>query len=257
MRFRPCIDIHNGKVKQIVGSSLKDAGDEAKENFISEKSASFYGNLYKEHNLPGGHVILLNHKESEFFEATKAQAMEALSSFPKGMMVGGGINDENATQFLDAGASHVIVTSFVFKDGEFNEKNLQKLVRAVGKENICLDLSCKRQNNDYYIVTDRWQNFTNVKIDKATLEELSNECDEFLIHAADVEGKKKGIDVELAKILGEVENFPITYAGGIGTMSDISLLREAGNNRLDYTIGSALDIFGGELPFEQIASLKD
>ena len=256
MRFRPCIDIHNGQVKQIVGSTLKDEGNEAKENFISTKGAGYYATLYKERNLPGGHIILLNHKDSEFFEATRNQAMEALKAFPNGMMIGGGVTDENANEYIEAGASHVIVTSFVFKNGEFNEKNLEKLINAVGKDHICLDLSCKKKNNDYYIVTDRWQNFTNVRIDKKTLEDLSQSCDEFLIHAADVEGKKKGIDEELASILGEVENFPITYAGGIGNLSDIEKLKIAGNNRLDYTIGSALDLFGGELPFEKIADMK-
>ncbi len=256
MRFRPCIDIHNGQVKQIVGSTLKDEGNEAKENFISTKGAGYYATLYKERNLPGGHIILLNHKDSEFFEATRNQAMEALKAFPNGMMIGGGVTDENANEYIEAGASHVIVTSFVFKNGEFNEKNLEKLINAVGKDHICLDLSCKKKNNDYYIVTDRWQNFTNVRIDKKTLEDLSQSCDEFLIHAADVEGKKKGIDEELASILGEVENFQITYAGGIGNLSDIEKLKIAGNNRLDYTIGSALDLFGGELPFEKIADMK-
>lgn len=256
MRFRPCIDIHNGQVKQIVGSTLKDEGNEAKENFISTKGAGYYATLYKERNLPGGHIILLNRKDSEFFEATRNQAMEALKAFPNGMMIGGGVTDENANEYIEAGASHVIVTSFVFKNGEFNEKNLEKLINAVGKDHICLDLSCKKKNNDYYIVTDRWQNFTNVRIDKKTLEDLSQSCDEFLIHAADVEGKKKGIDEELASILGEVENFPITYAGGIGNLSDIEKLKIAGNNRLDYTIGSALDLFGGELPFEKIADMK-
>lgn len=256
MRFRPCIDIHNGQVKQIVGSTLKDEGNEAKENFISTKGAGYYATLYKERNLPGGHIILLNHKDSEFFGATRNQAMEALKAFPNGMMIGGGVTDENANEYIEAGASHVIVTSFVFKNGEFNEKNLEKLINAVGKDHICLDLSCKKKNNDYYIVTDRWQNFTNVRIDKKTLEDLSQSCDEFLIHAADVEGKKKGIDEELASILGEVENFQITYAGGIGNLSDIEKLKIAGNNRLDYTIGSALDLFGGELPFEKIADMK-
>ena len=70
MEFRPCIDIHNGKIKQIVGSSLRDEGNQAEENFVSEQDGAFYANFYKKDNIKGGHIILLNSKESEYYEKT-------------------------------------------------------------------------------------------------------------------------------------------------------------------------------------------
>lgn len=254
MRFRPCIDIHNGKVKQIVGSSLTDAG--AKENFVSDKGAADFAALYKEHGLPGGHIILLNHKDSEYYEATRREAISALCAYKKGMQIGGGVTDENGADYLDAGASHVIVTSFVFKDGKINETNLERLVRAVGKEHIVLDLSCKKVEGQYHIVTDRWQKVTDTVVCEKTLNELSDSCDEFLVHAADVEGKQSGIDEDLARLLGAWQGIPITYAGGIRSLEDIRLLSEAGDGRLDYTIGSALDLFGGNLKFEEVIRVQ-
>ena len=170
MKFRPCIDIHNGQVKQIVGGSLTDIGDQANENFVASQDAAFYANLYKKHNLKGGHIILLNGKDSPYYETTKAQAVNALKAYPGGMQVGGGINDENAYEYLESGADKVIVTSFVFKDGQISYENLEKLVKAVGKENLVLDLSCRKKDGNYYIVTNRWQTFTNVKINKEIFE---------------------------------------------------------------------------------------
>ena len=190
MEFRPCIDIHNGKVKQIVGSSLQDADDTAKENFVAGQDAAFYANLYKQKKIKNGHVILLNHPGSEYFEATKAQALAALSAYPKGLQIGGGITAENAVSYLDAGASHVIVTSYVFQNGRINYENLNKLVQEIGKENLVLDLSCRMKDGNYYIVTDRWQKYTDVCLNPATMEELASYCDEFLIHAVDVEVKQ-------------------------------------------------------------------
>ena len=111
MEFRPCIDIHNGKVKQIVGSSLMDNGDKARENFVSARDAVFFAKLYQRDRLKGGHVILLNPASSSYYEETKRQAIEALRAYPGGLQVGGGICPENAEEFLRAGASHVIVTS--------------------------------------------------------------------------------------------------------------------------------------------------
>lgn len=252
MQFRPCIDIHNGAVKQIVGGSLKDAGNQALENFVSNYDAAFYAKLYKKYNLKGGHIILLNHKDSEYFEATRAQAMEALGAYPQGLMIGGGINAENALEYIDAGASHVIVTSYVFKNGEVNFGNLQKLVDAVGKEHIVLDLSCRKINGAYYIVTDRWQKATNVILNRETLDYFSNFCDEFLIHAVDVEGKSSGIETEVAALLGDWGKIPITYAGGVHDFRDLDLLRELGHDKVDVTIGSALDLFGGGMCFEKV-----
>lgn len=257
MKFRPCIDIHNGKVKQIVGGSLLDQGNQAKENFVSEQSAAFYAECYKNRGIKGGHIILLNPPTSEYYEETKQQAMEALRTYPGGMQIGGGITDENAIDYIENGASHVIVTSFVFKDGEVNWDNLDKLVKTVGKERVVLDLSCRKKDGKYYVVTDRWQKFTKEVLDVTTLERFQKYCDEFLIHAVDVEGKASGVEKELAEMLGNYGKLPVTYAGGIGSYEDIEVLKKLGKNKLDITIGSALDLFGGTLEFERVLSYMD
>ncbi|MGN0322017.1 MAG: phosphoribosylformimino-5-aminoimidazole carboxamide ribotide isomerase [Oliverpabstia sp.] len=254
MRFRPCIDIHNGKVKQIVGGSLQDRGDQAVENFVSEQDASFYARLYESLGIRGGHIILLNPAASPFYEATKQQALQALRAYPGGLQVGGGIHDGNAHEFLDAGASHVIVTSFVFRDGRISWENLERLEKAVGKEHLVLDLSCRKKEGQYYIVTDRWQKFTEVPVTRQTLQEFSSHCDEFLIHAVDVEGKASGIETELVKLLAECEPMPVTYAGGVGSFAHLEQLRQAGHNHVDVTVGSALDIFGGHMELERVLS---
>lgn len=252
MEFRPCIDIHNGKVKQIVGGSLMDAGNRAEENFVSEQDAGFFAHLYKEAGIRGGHIILLNAKDSEFYEATKAQAMLALHEYPGGLQVGGGITAENADEFLQAGASHVIVTSYVFRDGKIYYDNLRKLCKAVGKERLVLDLSCRKRGEDYYIVTDRWQKFTDERITTGLLDELCGYCDEFLVHAVDVEGKSSGIEEPLVQLLGDWGRIPITYAGGVGSFEDLERLKVLGKKRLHVTIGSALDLFGGPMAYEQV-----
>ena len=252
MEFRPCIDIHNGKVKQIVGSSLQDAGDVARENFVAGRGADFYARMYKELSLKGGHIILLNPADSPYYEITKNQGIAALKATPGLLQIGGGINSDNAAEFLDAGASHVIVTSFVFRNGRINQTNLKKLVRAVGKERIVLDLSCKRVGEEYMVVTDRWQKLSNVPLSEETLDKLSDSCDEFLIHAADVEGRQQGIEENVAKILGKWAKKPVTYAGGVKGIEDITLLKELGKGRIDVTVGSALDIFGGELKLNEV-----
>ncbi len=252
MEFRPCIDIHNGKVKQIVGGSLKDAGNVAEENFVSEQDAAFYASLYKRENIRGGHIILLNAKDSEYYESTKAQALKALAAYPGGLQVGGGITAENAKEFIDAGASHVIVTSYVFKDGKVNYENLGKMVQAVGKEHLVLDLSCRKKDGAYYIVTDRWQKFTKEVVSVSLLNKLSVGCDEFLIHAVDVEGKANGIEEELAELLGSWGKIPVTYAGGVGSFEDLRKLKELGRNQLNVTIGSALDLFGGSMAYDKV-----
>ena len=251
MEFRPCIDIHNGKVKQIVGGSLKDEGNMADENFVSMQDAAFYAELYKKEGFRGGHIILLNARDSEYYEATKKQAMGALQAYPGGLQVGGGITAENAEEFLTAGASHVIVTSYVFCDGKIQMDRLKKLRNAVGKEHLVLDLSCRKKGNDYYIVTDRWQKFTEVVLNTAVLDELSEFCAEFLIHAVDVEGKARGIEKPLAEMLGAWNGIPVTYAGGIGSFEDLRELKTLGRNRLNVTIGSALDLFGGPMNYEE------
>lgn len=256
MKFRPCIDIHNGKVKQIVGSSLQDRGNEAAENFVAEQGAGYFANLYKTYGLTGGHIILLNPMGSEYYEASRRQALEALKTYPDGLQIGGGIHPENAEDYLKAGASHVIVTSYVFRNGRIQYENLSKMEKAVGKKHLVLDLSCRRKENDYYVVTDRWQKFTDVAVNHKTLEILSGYCDEFLIHAVDVEGKANGIEREIAEVLGSWDGIPITYAGGIASVKDIELLRDYSNGKLDYTVGSALDLFGGNIPFEELIKVK-
>lgn len=257
MEFRPCIDIHNGKVKQIVGGSLKDAGNQAEENFVSEQDAVFYANMYKEAGIRGGHIILLNAKDSEYYEATKQQALAALAAYPGGLQVGGGITAANAGEFLDAGASHVIVTSYVFRDGRIDYERLTELVAVVGKERLVLDVSCRWRGEagadaGYYIVTDRWQKFTEEKVTLSLLNRLKDCCDEFLIHAVDVEGKASGIETELVKMLGEWGEIPVTYAGGVGSFTDLEQLKVLGQGRVNVTIGSALDLFGGAMEYEKV-----
>lgn len=252
MRFRPCIDIHNGKVKQIVGGTLKDRGDRAEENFVSDKGGAWFAGLYREYGLFGGHIILLNPASSPYYEKTKAQALSALSAWPGGLQVGGGITADNAEEFLAAGASHVIVTSYVFRDGRIDRKNLERLVGAVGTGRLVLDLSCRKKDGAYYIVTDRWQKFTDVRLTPKVLRELASACDEFLVHAVDMEGKASGIEIPVAELLGEYADIPCTYAGGVGSYGDLELLRKKGRGRVDVTVGSALDLFGGPLAFEKV-----
>ena len=255
MEFRPCIDIHNGKVKQIVGSSLLDLENRAQENFVSEKDAAYYAGRYKKDGLRGGHIILLNAKDSAYYEETKKQALLALRTYPGGMQVGGGITPDNAEEFLAAGASHVIVTSYVFRNGRIDYENLQRMVRAVGSKRLVLDLSCRKREGNYYIVTDRWQKFTDEAVTIPLLDKLCGCCDEFLIHAADVEGKSQGIEEELVSVLGRWKKSPVTYAGGVGSFEDIKKLYRLGCGRLHVTIGSALDLFGGSMPYEKVLQI--
>ena len=255
MEFRPCIDIHNGTVKQIVGSSLQDDNDHADDNFVSSRDAAWYADLYKRDGITGAHVIILNSRESEYYEASRAQAMGALSAYPGGLQIGGGINNENAAEFINAGASHVIVTSFVFKDGKINRDNLDKLVAAVGREHIVLDLSAAPFGGKYYVVTDRWQKFSDEEVNTELFEKLKDSCDEFLVHGAKVEGKKAGIDTELVSILSRAAkdlDITITYAGGISSYEDISAIKNASGGKLNFTVGSALDLFGGNLEYEKL-----
>lgn len=257
MHFRPCIDIHNGKVKQIVGGTLLDTDNQAEENFVAKQDASFYAGLYKNSNIKGGHIILLNKAGTPYYEEDIKQAEGALKEYPGGLQIGGGITAENARDFLNMGASHVIVTSYVFREGMVDYARLNALVNAVGKERLVLDLSCRRRDGRYYIVTDRWQKFTKEEISKETIEKLQDYADEFLIHAVDVEGKASGVESELIRMLGEYGSIPITYAGGVGAYEDIERIRELGRGRLNVTIGSALDIFGGHLDYNKVIAMMD
>ena len=246
MKFRPCIDLHDGRVKQIVGSTLNDSDMQAVEtNFESEYEPAWYAKMYQADGLTGGHVIMLG-------QGNDTAGRNALQAYPGGLQVGGGINADNALVWLDAGASQVIVTSWIFIDGKLDLARLEQLVALVGKEHLVLDLSCRSRDGRYYIVTDRWQTFTTLEVNSSTLSELSSYCSEFLIHAVDVEGKQAGIDEELISIMADSCSIPTVYAGGVRSMADIELIGQAGNNRIDFTVGSALDIFGGTLPYRQV-----
>ena len=234
--FSPCIDLHEGKVKQIVGGTLSDAG--ARTNFVSEQSAAWFAELYRRDDLRGGHVIMLG-------AGNETEARAALKAFPSGLQIGGGINAENARGWLDAGASHVIVTSWVFREGRVDWARLDELVQAIGKEKLVLDLSCRKRGEDYFVVTDRWQKFTELVVNAETLKKFSTYCDEFLIHAVDVEGLCRGIDGELVAKLGAWSPIPMTYAGGANSLADLAAVTKLGQGKVDLTIGSALDIFGG------------
>lgn len=261
MRLRPCIDIHNGVVKQIIGGTITD-DNKVTENFVSAEGAAYYADIYRREGLYGGHVILLNSRERqrELYEKDKEEAFRAFRAYPGGMMAGGGIDPYNAEEFLDAGASHVIVTSYVFTDGRLDREHLTEMYHAVGKERLVLDLSCrKRENGSYVVVTDRWQKFTDVTVTKDTLCLLSECCDEFLVHAADVEGKRGGIDISLVETLSSyvretTDPRPVTYAGGVHSIHDIHLMKAVSGGSLDVTVGSALSLFGGNIT---LSELKD
>lgn len=255
MEFRPCIDIHNGKVKQIVGGSLRDAENQAEENFVAEQDAAYFAGLYQNAGLKGGHIILLNPKDSDYYAASRQQALSALKAYPGGLQVGGGITPDHAEDYLRAGASHVIVTSYVFQGGRIHYDKLSQMTEAVGKEHLVLDVSCRKAEDGYRVVTDRWQKMTEEKVDLELLDRLSGYCDEFLVHAVDVEGKAEGIERELAAMLGQWGKMPVTYAGGVHSYDDLKRLREYGRNRLNVTIGSALDLFGGAMEWQKVVEI--
>lgn len=236
--FRPCIDLHEGRVKQIVGGSLSDDPAALRTNFVSDRSSRWYAELYRRDGLHGGHVIMLGPGNEE-------AALEALRAYPGGLQVGGGINAANAARFLDAGASHVIVTSWVFRDGQLDWNRLGELERSVGKSRLVLDLSCRRRDQEYWIVTDRWQRFTEWRVTAQTLDQLGQHSAEFLVHAVDVEGLSQGIDEKIVELLGRFSPIPATYAGGARSLDDLKMVHQLGRGRIDLTIGSALDIFGG------------
>lgn len=245
MKFRPCIDLHGGRVKQIVGKTLSESSDTLIEHFVSQKDAAYYASLFQRDGLMGGHVIMLGPENSR-------EALKALHAYPHGFQVGGGITADNGAFYLDHGASHVIVTSYVFKQGKINVPNLERLVSEVGKEHLVLDLSCRRCENTYYVVTERWQKLTQFEINPKNLQYLEQYCSEFLVHGVDVEGQRGGICKDLVQRLGGWVTVPTTYAGGVRSLDDLDTIYELGKGRLDVTIGSALDIFGGSLAYRSV-----
>jgi len=251
MRFRPCIDLHHGKVVQIVGGTLNEhAADTMHTNFVSEQQPADFARLYQESGLAGGHVISLGTGNLD-------AALQALQAWPGGLQYGGGVTPDNAGTFLNAGASHVIVTSYVFSGGRIDTDRLAALVAAVGKDRLVLDLSCRKRNGKYHVVTDRWQTFTDQVVDETLLHELSGSCAEFLVHGVDVEGLRQGIQEDLIVLLGRSSPCPVTYAGGVSRIQDLALVKQLGQNRVDLTIGSALDIFGGDVPFRAVLAWQE
>ena len=236
--FRPCIDLHNGQVKQIVGGTLTDDGGQLKTNFVSERSSAWYAELYRRDALKGGHVIQLG-------PGNEQAARAALTAFPGGLQIGGGIHADNALDYIEAGASHVIVTSWIFDGPVLRRDRLDALLETVGAEKLVLDLSCRLRDGSYYVVTNRWQTFTDLILSPSVLKDLATYCDEFLVHGVDVEGLCAGVDIDLVGKLSEWSPIPVTYAGGARSLEDLQTVHEVSQGKVDLTIGSALDIFGG------------
>jgi len=247
MRFRPCIDLRGGRVVQIVGGSLRDDVTGVVTNFETEQSSAVYARRYQADALLGGHVIALGPGNHE-------AALAALQAFPGGLQMGGGITPDNAPAYLDAGASHVIVTSYVFREGRLDAERLAALLAVVGRQRLVLDLSCRKRDDAYWVVTDRWQRFTEVSITRETLAQLGDSCAEFLVHGVDVEGQRLGIDTTLVEMLGDWSPCPVTYAGGARALTDLALVKKHGQGRVDLSIGSALDLFGGDVAYSAVVA---
>lgn len=246
MKFRPCIDLHDGKVKQIVGETLNDA---IVENFVSSHDSGYYADLFKRDGLTGGHVIMLG-------PGNETAAEQALRRYPGGLQIGGGITADNAASYLVIGGSHVIVTSYIFRDGKLNEEHLNRIVAEVGKERLVIDLSCKAKDGKWFVVTNQWKQFSDFEVNEVNIRALESYCDEFLIHAVDVEGKQSGIQESLVQDLARWVTIPTTYAGGARSIADMKRFLELSGSKLDLTIGSALDIFGGKLPYEEVVKFS-
>lgn len=247
MEFRPCIDLHDGKVKQIVGSTLGHTDQEIIENFISEYDSSYYAKMFAQDKLTGGHVIMLGSGNEE-------AALSALKAYPGGLQVGGGITAENAKKYIDAGASHVIVTSYIFHDGKLDTERLERLVTAVGKKHLVIDLSCRMRSGKWFVVTDKWTKFSDFEVNAESISSIERFCDELLIHAVDVEGKKGGMQESLVSDLAEWTSIPTTYAGGVRSLTDLEKFKQIADGKLHVTIGSALTIFGGDLSYSDVVN---
>lgn len=247
MKFRPCIDLHDDKVKQIVGETLNA---EIIENFVSKQDSAYYAELFKKDALTGGHVIMLGGGNEE-------AAVRALAAYPGGLQIGGGITADNAAFYLEKGASHIIVTSYIFKDGQLNEDHLAKIVAEVGKDRLVIDLSCKEKDGQWFVVTNQWKQFSEFVVNQQNISFLEQYCNEFLVHAVDVEGKQSGIQQSLVRSLADWVTIPTTYAGGARSIADMDQFNELSNGKLDITIGSALDIFGGQLSYEEVVAYSN
>lgn len=247
MKFRPCIDLHQGKVKQIVGETLQEHPQQVKENFVSDLEPRVYAEMFQADELAGGHVIMLG-------PGNEAAALQALQAYPGGLQIGGGIRADNAADYLERGASHVIVTSYIFQDGQLQEEHLRNIVERIGKEQLVIDLSCKERDGRWFVVTNQWRTFSDFELTPDNIAYLESYCDEFLVHAVDVEGKRGGIQEKLVERLAEWVSIPTTYAGGARSIEDLDRFRALSRGKLDITIGSALDIFGGNLPYKEVVA---
>nr|WP_106784845.1 phosphoribosylformimino-5-aminoimidazole carboxamide ribotide isomerase [Lysinibacillus timonensis] len=247
MEFRPCIDLHDGKVKQIVGSTLGHSDKSVVENFISDKDSSYFANLFKQDGLTGGHVIMLG-------SGNEDAALVALQTYSNGLQVGGGITADNAKKYIEAGASHIIVTSYIFHDGKLDMDRLNLLIEAVGKNHIVIDLSCRKKDGKWFVVTDKWTKFSDFEVNEKSISYIEQFCDELLIHAVDVEGKRSGMQEELVQDLANWTSIPTTYAGGVRSLEDLKKFEEISSGKLHVTIGSALDIFGGDLAYKDVVA---
>lgn len=255
-KFRPCIDLHGGQVKQIVGGTLRDDALPV-ENHVSTRPPAWFANLYARDGLTGGHVIKLG-------PGNEDAALQALQAYPGGLQVGGGITPENAGFWIDAGASHVIVTSALFgPDGSLLQDQLNSIRDAIGQQRLVIDLSCRRTSGPkekptWHVAMDRWQKLTSLQVGEQTLSHLSGFAAEFLVHAADVEGLCGGIDEELVAMLARWGGLPITYAGGAASLRDVDLVKQVSDGTVDVTVGSALDIFGGNgVQYDQLVQWND
>lgn len=254
-KFRPCIDLYEGKVRQIVGStlSLEDFATFSTDVLYTapeEKDAAYFANMYKNDNLSGGHIIMLGPGNEE-------EAKKALQAYLYGLQIGGGINIDNAEEYLKAGASKVIISSWLFVNNSLNEKRLIEICKQIGNEKLVFDLSCRQKDDTWFVAINKWQTLTDLEINKENLDKLSQYCSEFLIHAVDVEGKRKGIDEELVEKLGQWVDIPTTYAGGANSIEDLQRVKKLSKGTLDLTIGSALDIFGGNVEYEECVKFNN
>ncbi|KAK4668120.1 Enzyme that catalyzes the fourth step in the histidine pathway [Podospora pseudoanserina] len=240
-RFRPCIDLHSGQVKQIVGGTLDSKTTSLLTNFISPHPPSYFSKLYKENDLHGAHVIMLG-------PGNRTAAIESLAAWPNNLQIGGGINETNAQEWINLGASKVIITSYLFPNGAFSQERLDKVLVALGgdKEKLVIDLSCRRKGEDrWFVAMDKWQTITDMEVCEESIRQLEPYCSEFLIHAADNEGLQRGIDEKLVENLARWCSIPVTYAGGGRNLDDLEMVKKLSNGKVDLTIGSALDCFGG------------
>lgn len=242
-RFRPCIDLHQGRVKQIVGGTLRDGEEPPATNFVSERSADYFADLYRRDGLEGAHVIQLG-------PGNREAALSALKAWPDSLQLGGGVTGDNADEWIQAGAAKVIVTSWLFdKQACLDLERLTSLSQAVGPEKLVIDLSCRGAEGNWRVAINRWQTPTDLRVDSKTLNLLAPYCSEFLIHAADVEGLRGGMDEQLITFLGAECPLTVTYAGGARSLDDLVTVNTLGRGRVDLTIGSALDLFGGTVPY--------